>query len=98
MIKVKELNKSSKFSTLIVNRTFLSKGCFKTENQGITTLFQGEVKYLNLINHNFSKVFDLIQVRFARDCLISGFSIGVTFSRLHTIKSISRIPVLDFTF
>jgi len=40
--------------------TFLSKGCFKTHNRGITALFQGKVKYLNLINHNFSKVFDLI--------------------------------------
>ena len=50
--------------------TFLSKDCFKTDNRGITALFQSEVKYLNLINHNFSKVFDLIQVRFAHDCLI----------------------------
>ena len=40
--------------------TFLSKGRFKTDNRGITALFQSEVKYPNLINHNFSKVLDLI--------------------------------------
>jgi len=40
--------------------TFLSKGFFKTDNRGITTPFQSEVKYLNLFNHNFSKGFDLI--------------------------------------
>ena len=60
MIKIKELNKSSKFPSHCQSITFLSKGCFKTDNRVITALFQGEVKYLNLINHNFSKVLELI--------------------------------------
>jgi len=78
--------------------TFSFKGRFKTNNRVITTFFQGEVKYLNLINRNFSKVLNLIQVQFACDCLIKGFLIGVTFSRLHTGKSIPRIPGSSFTF
>jgi len=76
--------------------TFSSKGRFKTDNRIITTLFQGEVKCLNLINHNFSNL--SIQVQLARDCLIKGFLIAVTFLRLQTTKSILRLPVLNFTF
>jgi len=60
MIKIKQLNKSSKFPTNCQSITFLSKVRFKTDNQVTTTLFQGKVKYLNLINYNFSKVLELI--------------------------------------
>jgi len=47
MIEIKELSKSSKFSTQIVNQALSSIGYFKIDNRNITTLFQGEVKYLN---------------------------------------------------
>ena len=48
--------------------TSFSNGCFKTNNQGITILFQGEMKYLNLANHNFSRVLDLF--RFIKHAII----------------------------
>jgi len=67
-------------------------------HQAFMGVFQGELKCLNLINHNFLKVLDSIHIQLPRDCLIKGFLFGVTFSRLHTTKSIPRIPVLDFTF
>ena len=80
---MKELNKSSKTpNPNCQSSTFSSNGHFKIDNRSFTTLFQGEVECLNLINHNFSKVLDSIQVQYACDCLIKGFLIGVTFSRL----------------
>jgi len=78
--------------------TFSSKGRFKTDNRIITTLFQDEVKCLNLINHNFPKVLDSVQVQLAHDYLIKGFLIDVTLSRLNITKPIPRISVSDFTF
>ena len=36
-------------------------GYFKIDNRSITTLFQGEVKYLNLINYLFSRVLALFK-------------------------------------
>ena len=36
-------------------------GYFKTDNRSIKTLFQGEVKYLNLTNYNFSRALDLFK-------------------------------------
>ena len=38
--------------------TFFSNGCFKTNNRGMTTLFQGEMKCLNLTNCHFSRALD----------------------------------------
>jgi len=34
---------------------------FKIDNQSITTLFQGEVKYINLTNYHFLRVLDLFR-------------------------------------
>ena len=47
MTEIKELSKLSKFLTQIINQALSSIGYFKTDNRNITTLFQGEVKYLN---------------------------------------------------
>ena len=54
---IKQINQFSnpKYQT----GTFSSNGCFKTDNQSITTLFQGAVKYLNLTNYRFLRALDL---------------------------------------
>jgi len=59
-------------------------GCFKTDNRTITSLFQGEVKHLNLTNYNFSRALDLF--RFIKHAIIK--LIDVTFSRLHTLSQV----------
>ena len=47
--------------------TFSSNDCFKTNNWSFTTLFQGEVKYLNLTNYHFC---DLDLLRFIKHAII----------------------------
>ena len=67
-------------------------GRFKIDNWSITTLFEDEVKYLNLTNYHFSRALANMQLSY------SWFLISGTLSRLYTINSNPKIPVLDFTF
>jgi len=43
------------------SRTSSLIGYFKTNNRSIITLFQGEVKYLNLANYHFLKALDMFR-------------------------------------
>ena len=43
-------------------------GYFKIDNRSIKTLFQGEIKYLNLTNHNFLRALDLF--RFIKHAIV----------------------------
>ena len=73
-----------------------SNGCFKTDNRSITTLIQGEVKYLNQINHQFLWILDWF--KFIRHTIIIlGLSIANFFSIHHTIKSNPMIPILEIS-
>ena len=62
MTKIKELHKSSKFPNPNCQTTLFRLLIVLKPTIDVSALFQGKVKYLNLINHNFLKVFDSIQV------------------------------------
>jgi len=62
MDKNQGINKSSNFPNPKYQiGTFSSNGYFKIDNQSLTTLFQGEVKYLNLTNYHFLRAINLFR-------------------------------------
>jgi len=73
-------------------------GNSKTDNQFIKPLSQGAMKFLNLINYHFSRVFykhKIIKIAIIKSI---GFLNGESFLRSHPVKSNLSSQHSSFTF